>query len=332
MLCLVSAQTNHYDMSEGIKRYYLDPCHSIGCACLGMDFVNIGIETILSDTTINNNTYQKVRWEWQYILLDIDTFVTEIDYFRFDQGRLYKYSNSNDEIVQDYTFSKGDTLLKFFNHSEWQTGNPPEVILYDTLATFYDGSIHKVLWGDNDSIFIVNHGYLNERLPTVKGFVDTILIIYEDSWVLPTGSTEYYSPAHPFYYIDSIGVVYSEWNHRHMALVGISYPDGRLYGKKVNFVTSTGHRNIPLNFSLKQNYPNPFNASTKIKFSLPKPESVKIEVYNITGQKIVNLLNKPMPAGYHEVEFNGQNLSSGVYLYRIEAGTWTDTRKMLLVK
>jgi len=54
--------------------------------------------------------------------------------------------------------------------------------------------------------------------------------------------------------------------------------------------------------------------------------------YNIIGQKIEMLFNKPMPAGYHEVEFNGQNLSSGVYLYRIEAGGWQDVKKMIYLK
>jgi hypothetical protein len=90
--------------------------------------------------------------------------------------------------------------------------------------------------------------------------------------------------------------------------------------------------NIPISFVLYQNYPNPFNPSTKIKFELPKPEIVKIEIYNIIGQKIEILLNKPMPAGHHEVEFNCINLSSGVYLYRIEAGAWQDVKKMVLIK
>ena len=96
---------------------------------------------------------------------------------------------------------------------------------------------------------------------------------------------------------------------------------------------------IPKDYILHQNYPNPFNPSTIIKFSLPKPENVNIEVFNIIGQKIETLLNKPMPAGHHKVEFNGQNLSSGIYLYIIEVvdparrtGEWQDVRKMLLVK
>ncbi len=85
-------------------------------------------------------------------------------------------------------------------------------------------------------------------------------------------------------------------------------------------------------FHLSQNYPNPFNPSTKIKFSLPKPESVKIEICNIRGQKIQTLLNKQMSAGNHEVEFGGHNLASGIYLYRIEAGKWIDMKKMILIK
>jgi photosystem II stability/assembly factor-like uncharacterized protein len=94
---------------------------------------------------------------------------------------------------------------------------------------------------------------------------------------------------------------------------------------------STG-KTYPDKFSLSQNHPNPFNPSTTFGFSLPKPETVKIEVYNIIGQKIQTLLNKPMPAGYHEVEFNGQNLSSGVYIYKIEAGDFQDVKKMILLK
>lgn len=60
--------------------------------------------------------------------------------------------------------------------------------------------------------------------------------------------------------------------------------------------------------------------------------NVELTIYNILGEKIQTLLNKTMPAGYHEITFDGQNLSSGVYLYRIDAGTWTDTKKMFLVK
>jgi predicted GH43/DUF377 family glycosyl hydrolase len=84
-------------------------------------------------------------------------------------------------------------------------------------------------------------------------------------------------------------------------------------------------------YTLKQNYPNPFNPSTQISFTIPKHENVTLEVYNLIGQKIETLLNKPLSAGIHEVEFNAHNLSSGIYMYRIEAGAWQDVKKMVLL-
>lgn len=86
------------------------------------------------------------------------------------------------------------------------------------------------------------------------------------------------------------------------------------------------------NFKLQQNYPNPFNPSTRITFTLPGIENVTLEIYNTLGQKIETLLNNKMPAGSHEVRFNAQNLSSGIYFYRITAGDFSQVRKMVLLK
>jgi CubicO group peptidase (beta-lactamase class C family) len=90
--------------------------------------------------------------------------------------------------------------------------------------------------------------------------------------------------------------------------------------------------NFPKNIFLSQNYPNPFNPSTTIEFALPRYENVKIEVYNTLGQRVEILLNQHMRTGHHEVEFNAQNLSSGIYFYRIEAGEFQDVKKMVLLK
>jgi hypothetical protein len=84
-------------------------------------------------------------------------------------------------------------------------------------------------------------------------------------------------------------------------------------------------------YVLDQNYPNPFNPSTNIKFVIPKSEKVKIEIFNLLGQKTKTLLNKQMPVGSHEVEFTAKDLPSGVYLYRIEAGEYKEVKKMILL-
>ena len=89
---------------------------------------------------------------------------------------------------------------------------------------------------------------------------------------------------------------------------------------------------LPLSYRLHQNYPNPFNPSTKITFTLPKPGHAILEVYNTLGQKIRTLLNKKMPAGSYEVQFNARNLPSGIYFYRITAGEFQQVRKMVFLK
>ena len=88
----------------------------------------------------------------------------------------------------------------------------------------------------------------------------------------------------------------------------------------------------PKTFSLEQNYPNPFNPATKITFNLPQPENVKLSVLNIRGQKVQQLVNANMPAGRHQVEFDAQQLPSGVYFYVIDAGRFHQVRKMILIK
>ena len=97
-------------------------------------------------------------------------------------------------------------------------------------------------------------------------------------------------------------------------------------------VNDDEERLLPLEFSLEQNHPNPFNPTTHIDYTLPHKSDISLEIFNILGQKVATLVLEWLPAGYHEVEFKGQNLSSGIYLYRIEAGGWQDVKKMVYLK
>jgi surface protein len=89
---------------------------------------------------------------------------------------------------------------------------------------------------------------------------------------------------------------------------------------------------LPTEFSLDQNYPNPFNPTTNIRFGLPKSADVRLEVYTVLGQRVMTLVNENRSAGWHTVSFNGAGLSSGVYVYRIQAGGLVQTKKLMLVK
>lgn len=89
---------------------------------------------------------------------------------------------------------------------------------------------------------------------------------------------------------------------------------------------------IPTEFGLRQNYPNPFNPVTRIRYELPQHSPVVIKVYSLLGQEIATLLETAQPAGVHEVSFDATGLSSGVYLYRMQAGDFTMSRRFVLLK
>ncbi|MDO8550214.1 MAG: T9SS type A sorting domain-containing protein [Ignavibacteria bacterium] len=88
----------------------------------------------------------------------------------------------------------------------------------------------------------------------------------------------------------------------------------------------------PLIFDLEQNYPNPFNPSTKISYSVPKSGYVSLKVYNALGQEVAALVNGIKEAGNHKIDFNASNLNSGIYFYKLEAGDFTQVKKMTLIK
>jgi len=88
----------------------------------------------------------------------------------------------------------------------------------------------------------------------------------------------------------------------------------------------------PAEFILSQNYPNPFNPVTTIKYSLPIDCKVMLSVYSITGQKVAELINKMQTAGEYNIQFNANGLASGTYIYRLQAGTFVQTKKMIILK
>lgn len=89
---------------------------------------------------------------------------------------------------------------------------------------------------------------------------------------------------------------------------------------------------LPEIYELKENYPNPFNPTTQISYGIPEASHVTLEIYDITGRLISSLVNEDQQAGYHEVNFNADALSSGVYIYRLKAGEFVKTRQMTLIK
>lgn len=142
----------------------------------------------------------------------------------------------------------------------------------------------------------------------------------------PQFSTRGYKPILVEYYNSSFEVA-ALW-------VGVDGANRRLYYDRLNAVVKITpvNNSIPETFTLSQNYPNPFNPSTKIDFSIPKNSFVSIKLYDILGKEIMILANKDFNSGAYTLEFDGSSLSSGVYFYKLTAGEFTDTKKMMLVK
>jgi photosystem II stability/assembly factor-like uncharacterized protein len=106
---------------------------------------------------------------------------------------------------------------------------------------------------------------------------------------------------------------------------------------KTNNANITGIKNridaeIPSGFRLFQNYPNQFNPTTRIEYSIPNSSFVTLKVYDVLGREVAVLINEEKHAGNYEVEFNGKNLSSGIYFYKLQAGNYSSVKKMILMK
>jgi hypothetical protein len=112
---------------------------------------------------------------------------------------------------------------------------------------------------------------------------------------------------------------------------------GIFYGEADSLVVSVENIKPVKSFFLSQNYPNPFNPSTKIQYEIPEhvrndSRLVTLKVYDVLGNEIATLVNEVKQPGSYEVEFSGKLLTSGIYFYRLKAGNFVKTKKMILLK
>jgi hypothetical protein len=126
---------------------------------------------------------------------------------------------------------------------------------------------------------------------------------------------------------------------RALTLVGtylfVVTDDGLVWRRPLSeMITGVKDQNndIPSQFILEQNYPNPFNPSTKIRYSVPQSSDVMIKVFDILGKEVATLVNEEKPAGSYDVNFDAAGLSSGIYFYKLQAGNFIETKKMILIR
>ena len=135
-------------------------------------------------------------------------------------------------------------------------------------------------------------------------------------------------------YPDTVNVITNKYIYRIKAANRYSRSAYSYFPEVIWNITSvnTAKNNLPTEYALVQNYPNPFNPSTTIEYAIPERTNVTIKVFDILGREVAKLVNEEKPAGNYRVNFNGSNLSNGIYLYRMEAGKFNETKKLILLK
>jgi hypothetical protein len=183
-----------------------------------------------------------------------------------------------------------------------------------------DGSVHLAWTTLTEKS---TYGFEVERSVSMAGQYQTI----EGSFVAGHGTT---LERHEYAYVDRPGTS-GRWWYR---LRQIDLDETFRYsdGIAVDFSTGAAGGQIPAAFSLVQSFPNPFNPTTTIRYGIPILSHVTLTVFNALGQQVVELVNGELEAGYHEVKFDGTNLASGVYFYEIQAGSFAQTKRLLLLR
>ena len=183
------------------------------------------------------------------------------------------------------------------------------------------GSSVKLSW--QTATEINNFGFDVERKSNVKGHTSTVLSVTDWEKIGFVNGNGNSNSTKDYSFVDD-NVNAGTYSYRLKQIDN----DGQFeYSKEVEIGLTA-----PDKFELSQNYPNPFNPSTTINYNLPEAANVKLIIYNILGQEVKTLVNGFKEAGVHTINFNASELNSGLYIYKIEAGSFTQTRKMTLIK
>ncbi len=218
------------------------------------------------------------------------------------------WGNSTDQIALATYNNEGGTIT--INYCDVQGG--------ENSINIVDPSLSTLNWGDKnidvDPLFVnplISDYHLQDTSPCIGAAIDTIEI-NGIMCVCPPYDIEGNPRPDPDSSKPDIGAYESE----------LANPVGVEDYESVH----------PTDYALYQNYPNPFNPTTTIKYQIPKLSFVTIKLFDLLGSEIATLVNEEKPVGSYEVEFDGAGLPSGIYFYRLQAGSFVETKKMLLMK
>ncbi len=305
---LSSADVGEVDMDSlamGLVNLRVDSTFTAGVQTHGV-YVDKNLtywDPSLSDivSTLNTN-HVDGRTDWVSQMIPMNTRTTAL----FADKTHYPKLNNGTWISKLPAFKKTDVLF---------TTQLAEVKAYSIAAVDTSYGTPMKSWRQSNNVEASNYIFADWPIP--------IDLSYTDSDLLTAGLGGF-----PVGDLGWFPTQYAAWKAQEAAELA-----------QIQNVLDTGNltdvattQELPQNFQLQQNYPNPFNPSTSITFALPHAANITLKVFDVLGREVATLVNGYMTAGAHEVRFDASHLSSGVYLYTLTSGDFTQTKKMSLVK
>ena len=220
--------------------------------------------------------------------------------------------------LSPFLFNEGDPTAQVVNGSI--TVSFPEMSLSADSISF-----DSVPVGESETIImnVTNVGQAELKITEFDWSLPAFDVAFSDLNLSPGASIDVaisFSPTANQFYSDTLEI-HSNAGFAYVTLVGQG-----IIGIEDEFGS------VPAEYTLSQNHPNPFNPTTTIKYRLPLSGEVSLIVYNLLGEEVASLVNGTVPAGNHRVSWDASNVASGIYFYRLQAGDFVQTRKMLLLK
>lgn len=275
---------------------------------------------------------------------------------KYAYGPIYVQDISNVNSIFNYarSYAKGAVVIHmlrgivgdstFFNILQSYLNDPRYA--YNSATTDQFAAVASAVSG-TDLTYFFNEWIYGENYPKYR--VDFKRVITDSNYYAIVTLTQNTNTNPRFFTMpvqlkitteqgDTLVTVFNDAVNQSFEIEVNSYPlsveldPNNLILKDILGTTDVEDETLPAEFTLSQNYPNPFNPTTKINYALPKDEFVTLKVFNILGEEVANLVEGKVTAGSHSVEFDASNLSSGTYIYRLTAGKFVSTKKMILLK